>query len=363
MKVKLLPIDSNLAAMGLEYSTNKEEVLNGLSKGEFGFLIGPPDVGKGWLSISIILELATATKVVGVSPVKKPMKTLYWPAEDGVKRFSERIHKLFTGLPEHIKNQVAQNSSVFEFDDSDFIATVSKIASERESASKSMDALLDALKGFDFLIIDTGRRSINADEVADDLIFLNAFSTVAKKANVAVLIIHHPTKATSQGKELVTSVSGAGLSKALATSRLNLYLNLDAKGTHKLSHAKSNFIEHELKITGQPLFFNKPKTILSAVKDFQFPARNHQQAKHAVNQIASTTNVVQTIEKIVDAEKIVDVLSSQKEGQSKRRKREPGISLDFSNVQRPDAPTAEDMGIAFAQDLINRKVDRKKIQT
>lgn len=99
------------------------------------------------------------------------------------------------------------------------------------------------------VVIDTLRDAIGSADVVDDDYYIRiALERLANEANVAVLVVHHPTKDVSRGKEIINSVSGSGLSSTLSKSKLHLYLDqlIDKKdGTvqeTRLRHIKANYV-------------------------------------------------------------------------------------------------------------------------
>ncbi|NMS64518.1 AAA family ATPase, partial [Vibrio parahaemolyticus] len=125
----------------------------------------------------------------------------------------------------------------------------SKHTKEWEEASSALEKLIATAKGYDLVVIDTLRDAIGSADVVDDDYYIRiALERLANEANVAVLVVHHPTKDVSRGKEIINSVSGSGLSSTLSKSKLHLYLDqlIDKKdGTvqeTRLRHIKANYV-------------------------------------------------------------------------------------------------------------------------
>jgi hypothetical protein len=217
-------------------SMKKENVLNGLSRGRYGLLVGPPGAGKGYFLISLAFELATGKKFIGMSST--PKKVMYWPTEDGIDTVSSRLEKpLFIFNDEDAKRI---NDNFFLWDSTDPICNKSSLG----NIDKLVNSCLD--KKVDLLIIDTLRESVgNCHEVDDDLQIKMALQRLAIEANVAILIAHHPTKEIIKNKDVVTSVCGSGLSLTQANSRYTLFLSEKSKPKSKqktlnIKHVKAN---------------------------------------------------------------------------------------------------------------------------
>jgi RecA-family ATPase len=229
---------------------SKDWVLNGLRRGSVAFLIAPPDSGKGYTCLSIAYELATQVNLLGVRYAHAPRtKTLYWPVEDGVENTADRILSHFNDISEEFQKICEDNIKLYN--STDPIACSNKtrsleIISQVNHAKKN---LIEEATKYDVLIIDTIREAMgSADEVADDHIINVTLKEIAKKANVSIIAVHHPTKNVARGVESVSSVSGSGLSYTIANSRLHMYIECITKKDktiHKLRHIKANFLNNK----------------------------------------------------------------------------------------------------------------------
>ena len=220
-------------------------VLPGLSKGEYGFIIGSPGIGKGHFALSLSYELSANIEVVGINANSQPIRIIYWPAEEKKLNVLRRIQKHLGAFPARTRELIYQNLSIYD-DYEPICAPTTMFGSPiYEMAVNSRNQLIQAAKKADLIIIDTIREAVGAcKEVEHDLEIKLALQEIAASANCAVLVTHHPTKELTKKKELVTSVAGSGLSLAQATSRYALYLESgkDKKLTF-LSHTKHNNVE------------------------------------------------------------------------------------------------------------------------
>jgi len=234
--------------------TNEDEVLLGLSKGKVGYIISVPDSGKGYLCLSIAYELATTIPIIGLSTTLKPKSVLYWPIEDGLGEVAKRITKHLSIIDPSVTELIKENVSLWESDEPISCSTKLMGTSVDIEASKNRNTLIENAKNFDLLINTLREAAGTADEVDDDLQVKIALNEIAKKADIAILATHHLTKAASRGTEKITSVSGAGFSKTLANSRMQLQLgSADEKGKSQtfLTHIKANNIPQDKRFKNQ----------------------------------------------------------------------------------------------------------------
>lgn len=237
-----------------------EQIIKGLSRKEIGFLISTPDSGKGYLSLSIAYELATMVPLVGLSTGDKPMKTLYWSCEDANGATAKRVLKHFSEISEEHLEQIRKNVHLYGNDSP--ICCAQKLLNTKAGveAEEAKSQLIDILSEYDLLIIDTLREAIGtASEVEDDRLVKLVLKEIAEQADVAILAVHHLTKAATKGQEAITSVSASGFSTTLATSRLQLLLEKVQKRTGsitKLSHIKGNNLNEVDKFKDKPLYWS-----------------------------------------------------------------------------------------------------------
>jgi RecA-family ATPase len=252
-------------------SSLKEDVIHGLSKGSFGFIISAPDMGKGFFCLSVGYEVSTGVGLFGIG-IGKPLKVLYWPIEDGVNRVAQRIKSHLSEMPVEMRLAINKNMSIWAGDDPICCNDATQNTTIGNMSSKAREELISASKDFDLLIIDTIREAVgNCHEVKDDYRVKVTLQEIAKKADVAILATHHLTKEGARGNEKISSVSGSGFSETMANSRYQLYLNKKSVGRSKveflyLSHIKNNYVAPEQKITEMKLDWSKANLLTS--KDF-----------------------------------------------------------------------------------------------
>lgn len=228
-------------------SEQLNEVLPGLSKKSYGFVIGNPGAGKGYFFLSLAYELTTNIKLLGLSKQSTPIKVLYWPVEDGVNIVAKRIKKHINEIGDETAQLIESNFSLYN--------SLDPICSRRRETTfahiidSNREKLIAAALDYDLLIIDTIREaSGSCHEVEDDLSIKMALQEVARNADVAILISHHPTKDLMRKKEVLTTVSGSGLSVTQANSRYSIFIDVVESKKEKntqISHLKHNNVDQE----------------------------------------------------------------------------------------------------------------------
>lgn len=247
-------------------SSETQYVLKGLSKKRLGFIVSGPDVGKGYLCLSIAYELASNLNLLSLKTSDKPLKTLYWPIEDGVEEVAKRMLSHMQFFPDHIKEEISKNVSLW---DSSTPLCQLRHGVEVPGSEIARNELIHSCRNFDLLIIDTLREAAgNADEVDDDQIIKSIIQEIAVKGDIAVLVVHHLTKAVIRGTEKITNVSGSGFSRTQANSRMHLYLEkIEQKQPNepilRLSHIKANYISKAERLQQYPLMWTKSSLLCS----------------------------------------------------------------------------------------------------
>jgi len=252
MTPPVIPI-SMASLSKLKQTKNNDDVLSGLHKGELGFVIAAPEVGKGFFCLSVAYELATKTPFLGISNCTKPKRTLYWPIEDGMYTAANRIETHLLNWDASTK-PLEKNISLYASD------KPFPVSLKSNDDVATINDLIEAAKPFDLLIIDTLREAIGAaDEVEDDIAVKNLLQHIAKEADVAILCVHHLTKQAVKGLEKITNVSGSGFSRTLANSRVQYLLETktdksgNTDGKVYLSHIKANNLPVANRLKGKAL--------------------------------------------------------------------------------------------------------------
>ncbi|MFC5081159.1 hypothetical protein VTH8203_01989 [Vibrio thalassae] len=258
-------------AKAKEHTRDKviEEVFVGLGKGEFGFLLGPPNLGKSNLSLSLCYEAVTATKFIGLIPDHaKPKKVLYVPYEDKLANTNTRIISHSSVLTEHQCQLIEENFAYYN----NFSPLLHIFANQSHSEElyQPVKDLIEAAKNFDLVVLDTARGLLGAwDEVKGDSLFRQTMNDIASKADVAILINHHLTKVQSGKLDDVNSTGGSGLSTSQSESKFHIFLYTDRpKAQDKkerlcIKHTKHNYIKPDQAFTSaNPITISRHDNLL-----------------------------------------------------------------------------------------------------
>lgn len=240
-------------------------ILKGLAKGKLGFIVSGPDVGKGYLCLSMAYELATDKLFVNLKAKPGIYRTLYWPIEDGVEEVAKRMLGHFDAMPHALVEQISRSVSLWGGTEP---LCALRNGEDVVSHSTSRKKLIAECKQYDLLIIDTLREAAgNADEVDDDQVVKQILQEIAKEADIAIVLVHHLTKAAVRGLEKVSNVSGSGFSRTQANSRMHLYLEkVEKKGSQpermQLTHIKANNIAKRERFMEEPLYWSESSLLV-----------------------------------------------------------------------------------------------------
>lgn len=292
-------VDTSINTLSQICSSNETQyILKGLSKKRLGFIVSGPDVGKGYLCLSIAYELACDINLLNLKTSEKQLKTLYWPIEDGVEEVAKRMLSHMERFPAHIKDEISKNVSLW---DSSTPLCQLRNGNEIPGSEVARQELINACQNFDLLIIDTLREAAgNADEVEDDQTIKSIIQEIAVEGDIAVLVVHHLTKAVIRGTEKITNVSGSGFSRTQANSRMHLYLEkIEQKQNNepilRLSHIKANYIPKAERLQQYPLMWTETSLLCS--KTFAENSINFQDpfSKPALDEIDKALDVTELL--------------------------------------------------------------------
>ncbi|MCC5452875.1 AAA family ATPase [Rheinheimera sp. UJ51] len=288
-------------------SQNKNYILKGLSKKRIGFILSAPDVGKGYLCLSIAYELASDVPFLKLKGSPGYFKTLYWPIEDGVDEVAKRMLGHMQSMPAEVVNRITENVMLW---DSHHPLCTLRNGLEIEGSERARNELIKACQGVDLLIIDTLREAAgNADEVDDDQTVKRILQDIAIQADVAILVVHHLTKAAIRGNEKISNVSGSGFSTTQANSRMHLYLDRvegkvrgDSKTT--LSHIKANYISKNDRLLQHKLQWNEDSLLFDALNTDLYAVSN---------QVKSIEPSLSNVEQLPDVPSLQAILANKQE--------------------------------------------------
>ncbi|PVZ64547.1 hypothetical protein DC094_19285 [Pelagibaculum spongiae] len=235
--------------------SSRETILKGLYRGAVGFVIAPPDTGKSFFCMSIAYELAQPnSQLLGlIESDQPPLKTLIWPIEDTVPGILPRIKQHLAAFSIEIKIHLEKYVAFYGEEEAICCAGHLQNSTEETKAYLALQQLIEKARNYDLVVIDTLRDATgSADEVKDDYYIKTALEKLAKEADVALLVVHHPTKEVARGKEIINSVAGSGLSSTLSKSKLHIYLDRDLKNhpdSIRMRHIKANYLSADQQFT------------------------------------------------------------------------------------------------------------------
>lgn len=243
--MKIVKVNSNEINRAIN-DRRHEYVLDGLQKGGVGFIIAAPGVGKSHLALSIAYEQALGIDLIGLRTGKSPAKTLIWPSEDQLEGTIDRIDKHKFDFNEDALKVIEDNISIID-ETVNLLEPSDNRTYYAKEKSDNIASLITVAKGFDLLILDTLRSiTAGADAVHNDRVIGQMLWRIAKEANVAVLVMHHPTKAVVRGSDPVNSVSGDGLPWTLSRSKYLLFYSIN-KNQRQLVGIKCNYTKDDVR--------------------------------------------------------------------------------------------------------------------
>lgn len=258
-----------------------DEIFCGLGRGEWGFVLAGPYMGKTNLAVSLCIEASIGKNIIGLLPASpQQRKVLFVPYEEGMANIYERFYSVSSDLPVHDRETFESNFSLY----SDFEPLLSK-GTQYTSPNSSFSKLTEEAKGFDLIIIDTARSAMgDMDEVLDDPTFKMMIKKLASETTAAVLILHHLTKnqTRSRGDE-VNPTGGSGLSSTQSESKYHLYLKMN-KDTLTLIHTKATYAKERDKLKDSSplkLQYTRSGMLVSDRLDLSTPSVPTKQAKNS----------------------------------------------------------------------------------
>ncbi|MDF9399086.1 AAA family ATPase [Vibrio sp. 1180_3] len=221
-----------------------KHILHGLLKGHVGMLIAVPSIGKSHLALSIAIENASSTSLIGLTANPLPSKTLIVSTEDGESILTERLKEKARSLNKKTLEQLDQYLD-FTFETTPFVIQPGS-SHERVLEHEHYLIQLEMLfKNYELVIIDTVTEAIgDCDEVTHDRIIKNTFSRLAKSSGASILLVHHVNKNEIHGHQKITMASGAGLTSIMRLTKCLLSLSSE-NGKLTLNYQKGNYLQKQ----------------------------------------------------------------------------------------------------------------------
>ncbi|WP_375249273.1 AAA family ATPase [Sphingomonas sp.] len=188
-------------------------------------VVAPGGVGKSSLMATTILALATGRALLGKTIWEGPQRVWYWNLEDDGDELSRQIHA--AALHHH----VGQNDCGDRlFVDSGLDGATLCVATEDQDGFKILHPVVEALvaeligRRMDVLIVDPFVSSHTVSENDNGAVDAVAkeWARVAKRANCAIVLVHHTKKL---GGQKVTAEMSRGAVALINAARIALVLN------------------------------------------------------------------------------------------------------------------------------------------
>ena len=215
--------------------------LKGLLVGHIGMLIAAPHVGKSHLAMCLAIEHSSSCRLLGMSQSKEPKRTLIINTEDSPGIVKSRLKDKLSALPQSVRKELNENLH-FLSDLPPIVIPPESNAEIKKQHTNFLKELVETLKGFDLVIIDTVTESIGeCCEVRHDRLIKNTFQNLAKESNCSILLVHHVNKDEIRGAQKVTMASGAGLTSIMRLTKCLFTIN--ARESKSIVFLKSNYLE------------------------------------------------------------------------------------------------------------------------
>ncbi|MCG3883358.1 AAA family ATPase [Photobacterium leiognathi] len=204
-------------------------VLKGLlSGGYIGMLIAAPGIGKSHLVMSIAMEAASGVPFVGLGYEGKKTKTLLYSSEDPEIIVKDRFKKKLSGLSEHVVDAIDENMMILSDElMQSLVLPINASHDEKREHKIFINKFIAAINKYDLLIIDTVSESMTADLVSNDQRIKNELQSLARKAGVSILLVHHINKEEIKKSQEITVASGASLTYIMRLTKFMICLTKD----------------------------------------------------------------------------------------------------------------------------------------
>lgn len=225
------------------------QILPGLMRGSYGFLLSAPGKGKTFFLISLSYELALAKPYVGlIAADSKPCRVMFVAAEDFAHGVFSRSADHIAHFSDHDFDLLEQNLKIFNLPH----ALISRFLDPK--CERALDKLIEIGKNYDFIILDTIRKCTGtAREVEEDTVYEAMLERIATETNAAVMVSHHLRKnqGSGRGMEPVDSTGGSGLSSTQARSKYHIFFDFHPKDEKikYITHTKDNYIPRDYVIS------------------------------------------------------------------------------------------------------------------
>lgn len=263
---------------GDEAEVTKDFILTGIGRGHVASLISPGGVGKSFLTLQCLFNMAIG-KATPFTRKTEKRKVVYISLEDCLLDINNRYKKIFrqelkggclntkSGLTNpQLKEVMHENFYVF----SDSFVLLNK---KGEPSTDRMFEILSGVSDVDLVVVDTARRShdLNENDSAEMSMYVRLLEEIAKELDCACLLLHHSSKqgVLSKAQGVDTGATAARGSGALVDNGRGTWVMCklpknEAKefGITEEDRGKYVLLEHEKCNSDQA----HPRTILERIE-------------------------------------------------------------------------------------------------
>ncbi|MDK1372949.1 MULTISPECIES: AAA family ATPase [unclassified Sinorhizobium] len=212
----------------------KREIVQGLIPAGCVILVGAPKVGKSWFGLQAADAVASGRDFLGRRTERGDV--LYLALEDGFARLQSRMIKQGSDFPECLDLQVE-----IEMADRGGLKVIEQWLIDYPDASM---VIIDVLKMF------RAARGSKVNPYDQDYADIRPLTALANKYEVAIVVVHHTNKGSSNAADPFDRVSGTGGISGAADG--TLILAPDENGQTKLYGRGRDFMEFDIFLEFDP---------------------------------------------------------------------------------------------------------------
>ena len=231
-------------------------VFPGLPKGSVGAIIGPGEIGKSFLTLSLAVGVATGFDLCGVVPEgSKTGPVAYLNAEDGDAVLRVRMHSLGQFLDTSVQRKASMHLKVKDLKGEE----VWLLDNRGKPNQVAIDRLRRDAEGQRLVILDTLRRYHLGDENSSSQMahLLAILEGIAAKDGPAFLFNHHPSKVATVSGNGREQSAGRGSSVLVDNARFQINLTKMTIAEAKKLKVEVENVEKLVKLTTSKSNYSK----------------------------------------------------------------------------------------------------------
>lgn len=295
-----------------------------LTEGGCGFIAGEPKSFKSWFGLDLAMSVATGGLFLDHFRVLRPGPVLYIQEEDGPTILKDRAAKVWAGR--HVDKMRLHNGELIwapaekqELEDPDIMGYIQQgvVISDPgwqewldDTLEEGMDGTPYALMIIDTLMMTAGEVDENRAQEMTTKIF-KPLKVLARKHNVALIVIHHMKKGDSRGAPQRGGQRLLGSVANHAWAEDSLYLARKFNGDVVMTTESKSAPEQNFKVTGlRDSKVWEPMLVTTAAQEEREPRKRKDQGESAPKQSGKR--------RIPDAAETLRALPPSAEGHSIR---------------------------------------------